>query len=94
MAMTRAAAEALALDAAAWLAERPDELAGFLIASGAKPADLRARLLEPVFLGFLLDHLLADETRARGVAEHLGLATDRLLAARAALPGGDAPHWT
>ncbi len=94
MGMTQAAAEALALRILGWAAERPEVMAGFLGASGAAPGDLAERMGEPETLAALLDHLLADEATMRACAEDLGLRADTALAARAALPGGDAPHWT
>lgn len=92
--MGREAASRIALDALLWLAERPEEMAGLLGWSGAAPGDLRARTVEPDFLGFVLDYLLLEEARARAFAEGARLGPEALLRARAALPGGDAPHWS
>jgi hypothetical protein len=69
-------------------------MAGFLGWSGAAPGDLRGRSTEPDFLGFVLDYLLMEEGRARAFAEGARLGAETLLRARAALPGGDAPHWS
>ena len=84
----------LARSALLWLAGRPDDLGRLLAESGLGPADLRARADDPVLLGFVLDFVLADEARLRAFAEAEGVAPDAPLRARAALPGGDAPHWT
>lgn len=92
--LARGEAERLALAALDWMAARPELLAGFLAASGAAPGDLRAAVRRPEFLGFVLDHLLADEALARAFAAERGLPPEAALRARAALPGGDAPHWT
>lgn len=92
--MTEAAAEALALEVLGWMAAEPDRLSRFLMASGASPDQLRSAAREPEFLGFLLDHLLADEAMLLACAADLGVAPDRPAAARAVLPGGDVPHWT
>lgn len=92
--MTPAAAETLALRVLAHLAERPEMLGGLLGSSGMAPGDLRAAAATPEFLGFVLDHVLEDETRARDCAEGLALSADALLRARLALPGGEIPHWT
>ncbi len=92
--MARETAIRCAADALLWLAERPEEMAGFLGWSGADPAALRARARDPEFLGFVLDYLLLDEDRARAATQDFGLGADALLRARAALPGGDAPHWS
>ncbi|MEO1000355.1 MAG: DUF3572 family protein, partial [Pseudomonadota bacterium] len=69
-------------------------LGAFLASAGAGPADLRARAGDPAFLGFVLDFLLADEEAVRAFTSGAGHAPDAVLRARAALPGGDAPHWT
>ncbi|HEY8696543.1 MAG TPA: DUF3572 domain-containing protein [Rhizomicrobium sp.] len=55
------AAETLALNALAFLAESPDGLARFVAASGLSPESLRERAAEPDFLGAVLDFLLADD---------------------------------
>jgi len=88
------AAEALAMRALAWMASDEALIGGFLAASGAGPADLRAHAAEPEFLGFVLDFLLADETALVAFAVAEGIRPDLPLRARAALPGGDLPNWT
>jgi len=90
----QAEAEALALSALGWIAADADLTGGFLAATGAGPAELRARAGDPEFLGFVLDYLLADEAVLLAFAEAEGISPDRPLRARAALPGGDLPNWT
>ncbi|MGF1660168.1 MAG: DUF3572 family protein [Rubrimonas sp.] len=90
----REAAERLATEALLWLAERPEEMAGFLGWSGAAPETVRARACDPAFLGFALDFVLLDEARARAFSLAAGFGPEEALRARAALPGGDAPHWS
>ncbi|WP_285672733.1 DUF3572 family protein [Paralimibaculum aggregatum] len=92
--MSRAAATELAGEVLGWLAGRPEDLADFLVASGARPEDLRAAVRQPEFLGFVLDYLLASEAMLLDCTADLGVPPDRPAAARAALPGGDLPHWT
>lgn len=87
-------AEAVAVAALSWLARREDDLGRFLAASGLDPADLRGAARAPEFLGAVLDFILAEERLARAFVEEEGLGPEDALAARAALPGGDAPHWT
>lgn len=60
--MTRDEAEALAVDALAFLAEDPETLAGFLAATGLGPTTLRAAAAEPGFLAAVLGHLMGDES--------------------------------
>ncbi len=94
MSRSRDEAARLGADALIWLADRPEDAAALLAASGLGPGALRARAGDPAFLGFVLDFVLDDEGRARGFAQAHGLAPDAALRARAALPGGDAPDWT
>jgi hypothetical protein len=87
-------AERVALAALAWLADDPARIGAFLAATGASAEELRGAAGRPEFLGFVLDHLLADEGALLAFAAASGMAPDRPARARAALPGGDAPHWT
>lgn len=92
--MTPAAAEALARDGLYWLATRPDDLARFLAETGADPQGILAGLGDPGVLGAVLDFLLADEARLLAFAGAHGLDPALGARARAALAGGDLPHWT
>lgn len=93
-AMAPQAAERLALDALGWMAGQPEVLGALLAASGAGPADLRTMAREPEFLGFVLEHLLADEAALLAFAAEAGIDPTLPARARAALPGGEQPHWT
>lgn len=92
--MAAGEAEALAARALAWMAGDADLIGGFLAASGAGPAELRASAADPGFLGFVLDHVLADETRLLAFASAEGVRPELVSRARTALPGGDLPNWT
>jgi hypothetical protein len=92
--MNTDAAAGLARDALIWLAGDPDRIGPFLAASGAGPADLRARSGDPEFLGFLLDFLLGSDDLVRSFATEAGVAPEAVMRARAALPGGAVPDWT
>lgn len=87
-------AEVLALQALGWIAGQDDLLAGLLGASGATLDDLRARAGDPAFLAAVLDFVLLEDASVLAFAAHAGVAPDRVLRARAGLPGGDLPHWT
>jgi hypothetical protein len=87
-------ADEIAILALGLLAADPEQAAAFLAASGAAPADLRQRATEPLFLGFVLDFVMADDALARRFCESEGLSAEQLHRARAALPGGAAPDWT
>jgi len=88
------AAEAIALRALVWTLGDDDRRAAFMAATGAQPADLASGALDPVFLGAVLDFLLSDEPRVVAFCKDENLAFDAPMRARAALPGGDVPHWT
>lgn len=92
--MAPEAAERLALDALGWMAEQPEVLGAFLGASGAGPDDLRNAARQPEFLGFVLEHLLGDEAALLAFAAEAGIDPSLPARARAALPGGEQPHWT
>ncbi len=88
------AAEAIALRALVWTLGDEARRMAFLAATGAAPADLAAGARDPVFLGAVLDVLLSDEGNVVAFCTDEGLAFDAPMRARAALPGGDVPHWT
>lgn len=92
--MAAGEAEALAARALAWMAGDADLIGGFLAASGAGPAELRASAADPGFLGFVLDYVLAEEATLIAFAEAEGVRPELVSRARAALPGGDLPNWT
>ncbi|WP_395542249.1 DUF3572 domain-containing protein [Neotabrizicola sp. sgz301269] len=87
-------AEALALEALAYILAREDLLSSFLAATGAGGAELRAGAGDPVFLAAVLDHLLSDDALVTGFAAEAGLPPLTVVEARAALPGGQLPNWT
>ena len=92
--MTRDDAEMVAIAALSWMAEDPEGLGAFLSASGMTPQDLRSRAVDPAFLGAVLDHVMSRDDWVCAVADRAGIAPDAMVAVRAALPGGDLPHWT
>ena len=94
MPLSRAAAELTGLEALGWIAGQPELAGRFLDAAGASPDELRSRAGDPEFLGFVLDFLLSDEATLMAFAQDAGVSPDRPLRARAALPGGELPHWT
>lgn len=87
-------AETTALQALGWLLSQPDDLAGFLNASGAAPGDLAALARDPQFLAALVDFLLETDDRVLACTRDLGLPPTALGEARQGLPGGRDPHWT
>ena len=88
------AAETVALQALGWLLSQPEDLGGFLSASGAAPGDLAHLARDPVFLAALVDYLLETDDRVLACTKDLGLPAMALGEARQGLPGGRDPHWT
>lgn len=88
------ATQALALRALAYLAAEPDRMGAFMGQCGIDSAEIRQRAGEPEFLGFVLDHLLGDDSLVIDFAEGEGIDPASVMQARMALPGGDTPEWT
>ncbi len=87
--LDRDGAEALALQALAFIAGDEDRLGRFLAASGLGPAELRSRVADPTTLGFVLDFLLGDEAAVMAFAEDRRIDPALPARARALLPGGE-----
>lgn len=87
-------AETVALQALGWIVADPERLAAFLGATGAAPGDLARGARDPAFLGAVMDVLLQSDADVLAFCAEAGLPPDRVAAVRAALPGGDLPHWT
>ena len=86
-------AEIVALRALSWLAEA-ELLDAFAAETGADPGALRAAAGDPAFLGAVLDFVMGRDEWVTGAAAAQGMAPEAVARARAALPGGDLPHWT
>ena len=87
-------AQLLALRALAWLAADVEQFQDFLAATGAGLDDVRARAGDPDFHLAILDFLLMDDQRIVAFCDAHALPYTAPQTARAALPGGEAPHWT
>lgn len=92
--MRQEPAETLALRALAWLLADDELLGRFLSQSGAAPGDLAQGAADPRFLGAVLDFLLTEDALVTGFCDAAGYDYAAPMRARAALPGGDVPHWT
>lgn len=86
-------AEIVALRALSWLAEA-ELLDTFQAATGADLGAVREAAGDPEFLGAVLDFILGRDDWVAGAAGAQDLPPEAIVAARAALPGGDLPHWT
>ncbi|MBA83958.1 DUF3572 domain-containing protein [Thalassobius sp. S69A] len=94
MTLSRDSAETLALEALTWLVGNEELLPVFLGASGAGIDDLKAGAGDPAFLGAVLDFILMDDAWVMAFCDGKGTPYEHLMQARAALPGGQAVHWT
>ena len=90
----RESAQILGLQALAFVAADEDLLLPFLAQSGLGAGELRDRAEDPDLLGAVVDFLLAEDARVLAFAAAAGIAPAEVPALRAALPGGDVPHWT
>lgn len=94
MALRQETAETLALGALEWLVGNEELLPIFLGSTGAGLDDIRAGATDPEFLGSVLDFLLMDDAWVTAFCDAKSLPYDQLMQVRAALPGGQAMHWT
>jgi len=80
---------ALALQALAWTLADEDRAQRLVDTTGLFPDDLRARIGEPGVLAATLGFLEAHEPDLVACAADLGVKPEALVAARAALDGGE-----
>ena len=84
---SREAAEILAIQALAFIAEEPERLTGLLDATGLAVERIREAASEPDFLAGVLEHMLADESLLIAFAESAGIDPAGIARARNALGG-------
>jgi hypothetical protein len=80
-------AETIALRALFFLLDEPDRASRFVALTGFSPDEIRGRVQDPVLLGGVLDHLLADEALLLAFAESEAIDPALPGRARALLPG-------
>jgi hypothetical protein len=83
------AAETLAIQALAFIAEEPDRLTAFLSATGLSPESIRESATQPDFLLGVLEHMVSDESLLVAFADSAGINPVEIARARGALGG----HW-
>jgi hypothetical protein len=81
----REAAEMLAIQALAFIAEEPERLNLFLVSTGIEAAEIRTAAREPGFLAGVLAHMLADESLLIAFADSAGIDPAAVAKARSAL---------
>lgn len=91
---TRESAELLGLQVLGWLAGNDDLLPTFLSSTGASEDDLRERAGDALFLGAVFDFLMMDDAWVVGFCDSAKVPYERIMQARAALPGGEQVNWT
>ena len=72
-----------------FLAGDESRLERLLALSGLDPSDLRLRYSEPIFQGFLLDHLFQDDGLTSDFCTDGQISAESLMRLRARLPGGE-----
>jgi Protein of unknown function (DUF3572) len=83
----RAAAEALAVAALAFIAGEPERLGRFLAISGIGPESIRAAAREQQFLLGVLDYLAADEQLLIAFAAENAIPPGTVMEARGTIAG-------
>lgn len=91
--MTEDHAETVALRALAWIAGDDELLPQLAAATGAGPADFRARAQDPAFLAGILGFLAGEDRWVTAFCDAEGLPYDTPLRALASLPGGRREEW-
>lgn len=87
--LTPDSAEAVALQALAFIAEDEELLARFIALSGCGADDIRLRIGDRNFLTGVLDFILADEPTVLAFANHGHLTSELPLRARQVLSGDE-----
>jgi len=86
---SKEAAETLAIQALAFIAEEPDRLATFLGATGLSPDRIRESANQPHFLRGVLEHMLSNESLLVAFADSAGINPADIARARSAMGS----HW-
>ena len=81
----REAAEAMAMQGLAFLAEEPARLQRFLLATGLEAGEIRARAGSPELMSAVLEHLAGDESLLLVFAASRQIAPDSIAPAIRAL---------
>jgi len=87
--ITTVESDAIALQFIVFLASDDERLERFSALSGMDLGDLKAGATDPVFLGFMLDYALQDESLILEFAQNQKISPDILVKARRQLPGAN-----
>lgn len=94
MTISQDGAEQLAIKAIVWLAGNDELLPVFMGSTGADESAFREGVSKPEFQTSVLDFIMMDDAWVIAFCNNEGIPYDRLMQARAALPGGQSVHWT
>lgn len=94
MTISRDGAEQIAVKAIVWLAGNDELLPVFMGSTGADEATFREGLVLPEFQASVLDFIMMDDAWVIAFCDSHAVPYDRIMQARAALPGGEQIHWT
>jgi len=94
MVLSKDGAEQVALQAIAWLAGNDDLLPVFMGSTGVDEDAFRNGVADPEFQASVLDFIMMDDAWVIAFCDVAAIPYDRLMQARAALPGGAQVHWT
>jgi len=86
--------EILALKALTYLASLDEMMDRFSGLTGMAQGDIVERAGDPEMLAGILDFYLSDEALLTEFCDAFEIDPEAPARARAALPGGDLPHWT
>lgn len=87
--MDRPAAEAVGIEALAYLASDAHELEQFMAITGVTPLTLRDAATQPHFLSGVLDHIMSNEPLLLACASNLGRPPEEIALAAQILAGPD-----
>jgi hypothetical protein len=82
---SRQAAETLAIQALAFIAEEPERLGAFIAAIGIGPDRIRDAARAPDFLAGVLEHMLGDESLLVAFADGAGIGPAEVARAHSVL---------
>lgn len=94
MTISRDGAEQLAVKAIVWLAGNDELLPIFMGSTGADESAFRDGLTKSEFQASVFEFIMMDDAWVIAFCDKEGIPYDRLMQARAALPGGHQVHWT
>lgn len=94
MTLSRDGAEQIALKGMVWLAGNDDLLPVFMGSTGVDESAFRYGVGNAEFQASVLDFILMDDAWVIAFCDSAAIPYDRLMQARAALPGGEQVHWT